>query len=345
VKPLPLEDLDHVYTQTLPLWEGVRGRRLFITGGTGFFGAWLLETFACVNRRLKLQAEAIVLTRDRRAALAKLPHLSKESSIQWLEGDVCSFSFPDGIFDYVIHAAAPTLAAASSQPMALMRTLIHGTERVIDFAGSRRTKSLLFTSSGAVYGRQPEAIRQLTENYYGGPDWLETGSVYAEGKRIAEQICSIAARQSSLLVSIARCFAFVGPHLPLNEHFAIGNFIRDALAGKSIVIRGDGTPLRSYLYSADLTIWLWTMLLRKTGPEEPCVLNVGSGEAISIRDLAHAVVEEINPALQIEIVQQTFPGKRIEQYVPSVEKAKLNYGLCQTIDLREAIRRTAAWHH
>lgn len=345
MKPLPVEDLEHVFLHTRPLWEGARGRRLFITGGTGFFGSWLLESFAYCNRKLALDAEATALTRDPGGLLAKAPQIANEPSIKFLRGDVRSFPFPGQQFDFVIHAAAPTSAEAASRPMDLMRTIIGGTERVIDFAETCGAKRFLLTSSGAVYGRQPESVSHLHEDYFGGPDWLDPNAAYAESKRVSEQMSSICAKKSDIHFSIARCFTFVGPHLPLDQHFAIGNFIRDALAGRKISIRGDGTPMRSYLYAADLAIWLWTMLLRKTELDSnPSVYNVGSGDAISIRDLARTVVEELNSSLQIEIARQAQTGLGLEQYVPDVRKADDLLGLRPTIRLREAIRRTAAWH-
>jgi dTDP-glucose 4,6-dehydratase len=158
-------------------------------------------------------------------------------------------------------------------------------------------------------------------------------------------MCSLYTRNSEIEFIIARCFAFVGPHLPLNQHFAIGNFIADALACRNIAVRGDGTPMRSYLYGADLAIWLWTMLLRESLPgANPHVFNVGSGEAISIRDLAQVVVEELDPSQKVEVAKPPIAGDPRLQYVPDVSKVDDCLGLRQSIGLREAIQRTAAWY-
>jgi dTDP-glucose 4,6-dehydratase len=345
VKQLPAEDLEHICAHTRGLWENARGRRFFITGGTGFFGTWLLESFVHCNRELSLDAQAIVLTRDPSAYLAKASRVATDPSVKLLPGDVRAFVFPEEHIDFVVHAAAPTSTGAASHPMDLLGTIIHGTARVVELARTRGAERLLLTSSGAVYGRQPETISHIGEDYIGGPDWLDTNAAYAEGKRVSEQICSISATESNIRFTLARCFAFVGPHLPLDQHFAIGNFIGDALAGRDVAIRGDGTTKRSYLYAADLAVWLWTMLLREPdGQSNPAVFNVGSGEAISIRDLAQTVVEELNPSLRIEVAKLPQAGQRVEQYVPSVRKAETCLGLRRIIGLGEAIRRTAAWH-
>lgn len=345
VKPLPAEDLEHVLTHTAPLWESVRGAQVFIAGGTGFFGSWLLESFAHCNEKLGLKAQATVLTRNPELFRAKSPHIAKLTSIRLLEGDVRTFDFPREQFAFVIHAAAPTSADAAALPRDLMRTIIDGTDRVVQFAEKSGTKRFLLVSSGAVYGRQPQNLSHIQEDYLGGPDWLNLKSAYAEGKRVAEQICAASARESDVRFGIARCFAFVGPHLPLDQHFAIGNFIRDALAGRKIAIRGDGTATRSYLYAADLAIWLWTMLLGETATREnPLFLNVGSGEGISIGDLARTVAAELDPCLEIEIAGHAEPAHPREKYVPDVRKADSCLGLRQTIGLREAIRRTAEWY-
>jgi dTDP-glucose 4,6-dehydratase len=170
-------------------------------------------------------------------------------------------------------------------------------------------------------------------------------TAYAQAKRVSEQICSQHAQESGIRFTIARCFAFVGPHLPLDRHFAIGNFIGDALAGRDIAIRGDGTPMRSYLYAADLAVWLWTMLLGMgDSAANPQVFNVGSGEAISIGDLARLVIDELDSSLSVQIAQKPNPREPKLQYVPDVARVEACLGLRPLIGLREAIRRTAAWH-
>jgi dTDP-glucose 4,6-dehydratase len=345
VKPLASKDLAHILSLTRQVWERARGKRVFLTGATGFFGAWLLESLAFCDRELQLGISATVLCRNPDAAIARVPHLASETPIRFVAGDVCNFNFPDENFDFVLHAAAASSGVEAAQPLKLLTTLVNGTERVLEFAKARNTGSFLFVSSGAVYGPQPENLSHTPENYRGGPDWLDPNAAYAEGKRIAEQMCALYACNSEIQFSIARCFAFVGPHLPLDQHFAIGNFIGDALAGRNITIRGDGTPMRSYLYAADLAIWLWTLLLAESESRaKPRVFNVGSGDAISIRDLALAVIEELNPALRVEIASSRVAGARLLRYVPDVREAEVRLGLRPMIGLREAIRRTADWH-
>src|SRR3984885_12957700 len=184
-KPLPIIDLDHILNQTRPLWDEMRNQQVFITGGTGFFGCWLLESFSHINRQLGLNARAIILTRNSAVFAKKCPHLANDSAISFHAGDVRSFSLPDGDFDYVIHAATETTGKqAVERPVDMLTTIIDGTERVLDLVRTRGVRKVLLTSSGAVYGKQPTGITHVGEDYLGGPDPLDPASVYAEGKRV-----------------------------------------------------------------------------------------------------------------------------------------------------------------
>jgi len=335
------DDLDHVLEHTRTLWEELRGQRLFITGGTGFFGCWLLESFAWANDRLKLGASAFVLTRDPSAFQKKAPHLAANPAIQFLRGDVRSFGFPAGHFSHVIHAATEASAKLNVEnPELMFDTILAGTRHTLEFSRAAGAKKFLLTSSGAVYGPQPPAITHVAEDYAENLDPAVLTSAYGRGKQAAERLGTDFGKQHGLEVKIARGFAFVGPHLPLDAHFAIGNFINDAMHGKNICIHGDGTPYRSYLYAADLAIWLWTILFRAPSAR---AYNVGSGRALTIAELARKVDSTLGTHTGVTILQAPVPGQPPSRYVPSVYRAETELGLRESVDLETAIQKTVKW--
>jgi nucleoside-diphosphate-sugar epimerase len=338
---LSVNDLDHVLDHTRPLWDELRGGRLFVTGGTGFFGCWLLESFLWANQRLHLDAQAVVLTRDLQAFRDKAPHLADYPALHFHTGDVRSFEFPEGMFSHIIHAATQASVRLNlDQPEVMHDTIVVGTRRTLDFAQKCGAQKFLLTSSGAVYGPQPPDLPRIPEEHPAAPN-----GAYGEGKKAAEELCLRQAASTGLAVKIARGFAFVGPHLPLDLHFAIGNFLRDGLRGGPIVVQGDGTPRRSYLYAADLAVWLWTILFQG---ESSRPYNVGSEADLSIAEVAEAVADAFIPRPAIEILDkptEEFTGaKSTNRYIPSTERAARELGLRQWIDLSEAIRRTRDWH-
>jgi nucleoside-diphosphate-sugar epimerase len=344
-------DLDHILDHTRDLWDELRGERLFITGGTGFFGCWFLESFLWANERLRLGSHVTVLTRSPKTFIAKTPYLALAPEVALLSGDVRTFAFPPGTFSHVIHAATESSAKLNAEnPMLMLDTIVDGTRHTLDFASQCGAKSFLLTSSGAVYGKQPPQMTHIPEDYLGAPDPLDPKSAYGQGKRVAEHLCalkgieaggllpaSIQQQVAGLQIKIARCFAFVGPYLPLDKHFAIGNFIRDGLNGGPIVIHGDGTPQRSYLYAADLAIWLWTILFRGQTLHP---YNVGSDKSFSIAEVAQRVAEQFRPKTVIEIRGTSNSQKPIERYIPDIQRAKDELNLRIWVGIDNGIQRS-----
>src|SRR5579862_3925602 len=146
-------DLEHILAQTADVWPAFRGRRIFITGGTGFFGCWLLESFAWANDRLDLNAHAVVLTRNAARFREKAPHLGAHPAIQFYEGDVRTCDFPGGEFSHVIHAATESASGLNERdPGEMLDSIVAGTRHVLDLAVACGARNVLLTSSGAVYG-------------------------------------------------------------------------------------------------------------------------------------------------------------------------------------------------
>lgn len=334
------EDLRHVLAHTGRVWEELRGQRVLITGGTGFVGTWLVESLVRANRELGLGASLLLITRRPAAFRTAAPHLAADPAITLLSGDLRDCALPGGDLRGVIHAASGYQDHGTDDPLACFSLEVDGTRRILELARERGARVLL-TSSGAIYGPQPPGLTRLEESYRGGPDPLDPGAVYAHGKRAAELLCALYHRRHGVSTVIARCFALVGPRLPLRAGFAIGNFIADALAGGPIRVLGDGTPLRSYLYAADLAVWLWNIWSRGAAGR---AYNVGSEVELPIAEVAREVARQVAPAAEVQIALSPTPGQPPQRYIPSTRRAREELGLRQHLELDEAIRRTAAWH-
>lgn len=339
VRPLPARDLGHVLEHTRGLWEELRGARVFVTGGSGFFGRWMVESLLAADRSYGLNSRVTLLTRSPQRLVRDAPHVGASPAVTLLAGDVRSFACPEQRFSHVLHMATETDLGASAT--ASFDTAVDGTRRVLELAAKCGARKFLLTSSGAVYGQQPPDCERLSEACFCGPLPHDSNAGYAHGKRAAEFLCCAAAAESGLGVKIARCFAFVGPLLPLDAQFAVGNFIRDALYGEAIEVRGDGTPRRSYLYAADLAVWLWTILLRG---ESARPYNVGSAIDIGIADLADLVASLVDPRVPVHVVRPVEANAFPERYVPDTSRAESELGLRTRIRLPDAVQRTTRWH-
>lgn len=331
-------DLERTLEATAGLWEEYRGARIFLTGGTGFFGSWLLEALIAADRRHGLGARAVVLTRDPDAFRRRRPHLAGDPLVSLRAGDVLSLRPQDGDrFSHVVHAAAPASARLNAeQPLLVFDTVVEGTRNALELARAAGARRFLFTSSGAAYGPQPPDLERLPEEHPGAPDPANPLSAYGEGKRAAEFLCAACAREHGFEAVVARCFAFSGPYLPLDGSYALGNFVRDALRGGPVEVAGDGTPLRSYLYGADLAAWLWTLLARGGAGR---TYNVGSESALSIAELAALVARLLGVAGGVRVARSPSPGAAPERYVPSTRRAREELGLAETFALEESILR------
>lgn len=329
---IPERDLAAIDAALAPHWHALDGARIFFTGGTGFIGRWMLEALA----RARIQVAVTLLTRDPAAFAARAPHLA--ARFDTVAGDMLRFEAPAGPFTHVIHGATDASAALTQgDPRRMFDTIVTGTRAALDVAHANGARFLLM-SSGGIYGQQPWDMAHVAEDWTGAPDPRDPRSAYNSGKRAAEALTAIYHHQFGLDTRVARIFALLGPGLSLDTHFAAGNFIRDAMAGRTIEIIGTGEAVRSYLYAADLAVWMWMIhLCARPG----ATYNVGSEEAVSIADLARRTAALLGgPGVQI--LGRADPGWNPGRYVPATRAIRDDLRVAPTIDLDEAIRRTAA---
>lgn len=335
-------DLDHILTHTKELWEELRDQRIFITGGTGFFGCWLLESFAWANDKLNLNASTLVLSRSPEAFEKKAPHLYHHTAIQFLKGNVQDFDYPEGQFSHLIHGAVyQSPADVKPSNLSLVNEMLTGTRRVLDFCVRTKIKKMLLLSTGAVYGKVPSHLEKISEDFSDAIDPTVSSSAYHHAKRMMESLSVLYAEENDFEAKIARCFSFIGPYLQLNRRFAVSDFILDALAGSRITVKGDGKAVRSYLYMADLAIWLWMVLFRGITSKP---YNVGSELPVTIREIAEAIANESDPPLRVSILKNNISGVAQDYYVPDTARARSELGLKQNIPLSVAIKKTMQWY-
>lgn len=315
---------------------------LFLTGGTGFFGRSLLRHLIKLSEEGQNPYQVTVMTRSPEKFLEMYPEFLCIPWLDFFKGDILggADAFPqDSYYSHIIHAAADSTNGPQLALLDRFDQIVTGTRNVLEFAAKIGVSRFLLTSSGGVYGAQPSEIESIYENYNGMPNPLDAANAYSVAKRQAEHLGALYASKAGFEFVVARCFAFVGPDLPLNAHFAIGNFIQDAVAGRDITVNGDGTPIRSYLYQDDLAHWLLTILQQGRAGE---AYNVGSDEQIAIGSLAEMVRDMLAPARSVFILKAKGADCAIRnRYVPSILKARTDLGLLVRVSLEKAINLTA----
>lgn len=334
-------DLNHILKHSESCWRELEGAKLFLTGGTGLFGVWFLESMAWAQKQLGISFEVTVLSRNPDLFLKNYPQFKSFSFLKFHQGDIVDFSFPEGKFTHVIHAAATSAKATfnNEDPDKKFKDIVEGMRRVLEFSKQAGVRLMLYTSSGSVYGKQPTDMPLMLESYQGDPRAVDGDSALGRGKKAAEDLL-LSYSKNIKKIKVARCFSFVGPHLPLDIHYAVGNFIADGLAGRPIHIRGDGKPIRSYLYMADLVIWLMNIFIKGQNLR---IYNVGSEEAYSIASIAQKVGDHFKLPVEFAVNPTKPKTSASDLYVPSTARAK-ELGLKQWIDLKDGISRTIAFY-
>ncbi|MBN2507461.1 MAG: NAD(P)-dependent oxidoreductase [Verrucomicrobia bacterium] len=350
--PLPLADLNHVQQHAADLWPRLRGETVLLTGGTGTIGRWLLESFAHINRSLDLQARVLVLTRSPEHFAAHVPHLASDPCVRFVRGDVRALDpadvsdaqadCPAGRVAFVVHAASDTSPShVGGAAFRTLDTLYSGTRRVLEWAVTQPAARVLLLSSSAVYLPGPALAQPVSEEHPEASSCASAANAAGEGHRVMELLGAIFREEHGLDCKTARCFGWMGPGMGLKSRDGVCSFIQDVLGGGPVLLPEDGASLGSYLYLADLAVWLWTMLLRDSVSS---VFNVGSDEALPLGEIAERIAA-LSPE-RPPVIRTGAPGLRptASSAIPDVSRARRELGLDVWIPFATAVRKTFQYY-
>ena len=311
---------------------------LLITGGTGFFGTALVEKLSDQLIRKKYDVNRVyLLSRSEGDA-----HRFKNKNFDWLyyvKGDIHNEEWWNKCknITHVIHAAADSTNGPMLSCGERYDQIVNGTRKILGFSESQRIRNFLFISSGAVYARKDGDVDSYKETELCAPLTYDLGQIYGLAKRVAETECLIKAKELSMIVSVARCFSFIGHDLPMDKHFAIGNFIKSAILNEDIVINGNGSQIRSYLHQSDLA----NILIKMVFENFDGIYNVGSSEKVSIKRLAKLVVKASTKDIKVRIkglaTSSENEGRNV--YVPNTDKLLKDLSI-KPLNLEESISLT-----
>ena len=305
--------------------HNLSARRIFLTGGTGSVGRTLIDYLDRCHAAYG-GLRVFVLTRDASAFAAHHPSQAGHPWLSFVKGRFADLPrLPAGTTD-VIHAAADTHMSAGHA--AWIDQIVGGTRSLLAASADAGIDRFLLLSSGAVYGPQPASVSHLREDYPGAPDPLRTGSTYGQAKRLAEQFCTAFHHERGLSSVIVRLFAFGSVHTPRDDRYALGSFVRDALADGNAPIRvtGDGTTVRSYLGGRDMAHALVTALSAGIPGQ---AYNIGSAEPVTIAALARRIRDRLSPDRPVVFLGAAGDGQR-SRYVPDVARIAALGGAART---------------
>jgi dTDP-glucose 4,6-dehydratase len=222
----------------------------------------------------------------------------------------------------------------------MIDTIISGTRNLLKLISVTKTTRFVNLSSGAIYGRCSNGSVRFAETFCGGPDLSNSLNAYHEAKRLSELLVRIECDKIGVSHVSLRLFTFIAPYLPLNTHFAAGNFILNALRGEDIVVQSGGGSIRTFQYGSDLTKYLICALTRDLRHD---VYNVGSPTPFTVRELAEVVRNCLNPDGKVKIAGVD-SDLNFSVYVPEVKRVVEEFGFTDSISLEAAVMRTASWY-
>ena len=329
-------DLNFIINKILDIKSHFINKNILLVGGTGFIGKWLVLTFNQLNKKYKSNIKIFILTRDKSKFLNRYSEFKKIKSIIFIQGDILKFKINNINFDYIIHAGSDLKVEKKDQGKYLKELSI-GSKRIFEINNKKLKTKVLFLSTGSVY-KNNNIKKKIRESKFYLPSEFPINNTYAFGKSLAEIFAKLFIKFKNKNIVIVRGFSFVGPYQQFERGFAITDFIKDSLENNNINLNNGNNIFRSYLYIADLIIWLLHILIKSKKGE---IYNVGSDKEINLTKLSKKIIK-INKSGS-KVIKNNNQNKKINYYVPNIDKAKKKFNLKVWTSLEHSIDKTTTW--
>lgn len=277
-------------------WEKLKNKTVLITGASGMIGTYMVNTLLQLNDKLGYNIKVIGVLRNINKVV---PETMTRDDVEYIQHDVTvPMNIPQQV-DYVIHAASPASPLImQNQPVETIAANTLGTFYTLMLAKEKNAEGYLYISSREIYGQPSETQEYFYENTYGFVDPLNVRSCYPEGKKAAENMCVSFKEEYGLNAKIARLAHTYGPGMSIYDGRVQADFLKNVFNKENIVLKSEGTAVRTYTYIGDAVEGLFRILLNS----DDMVYNIGNEEGkVSIRELAEIMVS-IHPEDNLELV-------------------------------------------
>lgn len=307
---------------------------ILILGASGFVGSWISAVLIYAKDQYQFDY-GITLAYQNTAKIRKILDLKEFKHVKIIVGNLeetASEIFKGQLnFTHVIHAATPT---SMNFQRIEKEYILEATSKLIYEVSARTKPNFIHLSSGAIYGlpaRQNATISEMqSHSTVNLANWE-----YANCKRGIEELVIKGSKDGKLNGSNPRLFSFFGPHLPINNTYAIGEFVGKAIEKNKIIIKGNLTSTRSYMYPTDMVTWILSVLVKPTIE----TIHVGSEYAIEMNKLAETV-NCVFGGLGVDSIKSV---ELPNHYVPETVQTRQKYNLNEFVNLKQGLERWKNW--
>lgn len=333
---IDIEDLEFTSIKGELIFKKLIGQNILIIGATSFVGVWMTEVILYADIKYNLDINLTLLSRNKEKTIERFGKHIASGKIKSIYKSLQDVKKEDlSHVQQVVNLATLTDSTLGDLQLLDNIMLFQTFWSLLDI---NKVQNILFTSSGAVYGKNLEKLTYLKENDTNNFNNSYKNLGYGLGKLSSEFLGFEWSKRDNINFKVARLFSFSGAFLPLNSSYVIGNFVKNVLNNEPLLIKNPGKVYRSFLYGADMALWLWKVLVDGNNT----VYNVGSDQEITTIELANTISEISYGERRVEVVAENIGND--ESYIPDIEKIKKELIVEIKYDLKESIIKMINWN-